>query len=189
MYLLILILALTLATATTPPTHDQTTLWPSETYRYWVQTGQWKLDPEDDLLIVKNTNPADETTAIVTFNIPETAAGHKCTLLFDLGADDISTGSQQVDVFTATKPTGALAESDLRSVSRQVDGIVWSRDAHVGRISVAAPGSARWILASLGYPGFDCPAGRVVGFEFVGVNDQVAMQWDTEVSGPRVRVL
>ncbi|KAE8395811.1 hypothetical protein BDV23DRAFT_193600 [Aspergillus alliaceus] len=196
MNLLILTLFAALTTATTLRRQDNL-LYPYETYRYWVQTGNWKLDPQDQLLVVKNGKPADETTSIVTFHIPQTAEGHKCKLLFDLWARDVSTGSQQADVFTATKPTGASvadANSDstasLQSVSKEVaDVIVQARDEHVGRIRVPAPGTADWVLAYQGYPEFECGGERMVGFEFVGVNDAVEIRWDIGVTGPRVQVL
>ncbi|KAE8358322.1 hypothetical protein BDV27DRAFT_137912 [Aspergillus caelatus] len=196
----LLLLTLTLLTTTlttaTPTPRQDSLVWPYETYRYWVQTGNWKLDPQDQLLVVKNGNAADETTTIVTFNIPTTADGHKCKLLFDLWDRDVSSGSKQADVFTATRPTGASASDSntqsvsLQSVSKEVaDVIVQSREEHVGRISVSAPGTADWVLAYQGYPEFDCPAGQMVGFEFVGVNDEVAIRWDIGVTGPRVQVL
>ncbi|KNG80191.1 hypothetical protein ANOM_011405 [Aspergillus nomiae NRRL 13137] len=108
--LLTFTLLTTLTTATPTPRQDSL-LWPYATYRYWVQTGNWVLDPQDQLLVVKNGNAADETTSIVTFDIPATADGHKCKLLFDLWDRDVSTGSQLADVFTATKPTGASASA------------------------------------------------------------------------------
>ncbi|EIT74523.1 hypothetical protein AO1008_05148 [Aspergillus oryzae 100-8] len=195
----LLLLALTLLTtltSATPTPRQMNILYPYETYRYWVQSGNWKLDPQDQLLVVKNGNAADETTSIVTFNIPPAADGHKCKLLFDLWDRDVSSGSKQADVFTATRPTGASAsDSDtgsvsLQSVSKEVaDVIVQSRDEHVGRISVSAPGTADWVLAYQGYPEFDCPAGQIVGFEFVGVGDEVAIRWDIGVTGPRVQIL
>ncbi|GAB1201184.1 hypothetical protein BDV32DRAFT_158256 [Aspergillus pseudonomiae] len=192
--LLTFTLLTTLTTATPTPRQDSL-LWPYATYRYWVQTGNWVLDPQDQLLVVKNGNAADETTSIVTFDIPATADGHKCKLLFDLWDRDVSTGSQQADVFTATKPTGASASASdsgasLQSVSKQVaEVIVQSRDEHVGRIHVPKPGTADWVLAYQGYPEFDCPAGQMIGFEFVGVNDRVEIRWDIGVTGPRVQVL
>ncbi|OGM43288.1 hypothetical protein ABOM_008660 [Aspergillus bombycis] len=196
MNLLILTLTvLTTLTTATPTPRQNALLWPYATYRYWVQTGNWVLDPQDQLLVVKNGNAADETTSIVTFDIPATAEGHKCELLFDLWPRDVSTGSQQADVFTATKPTGAsVSASDsgasLQSVSKQVaDVIVQSRNEHAGRIYVPVPGTADWVLAYQGYPKFDCPAGQMIGFEFVGVNDEVSIRWDIGVTGPRVQVL
>lgn len=194
--LLLTLTLLTTLTSATPTPRQMNILYPYETYRYWVQSGNWKLDPQDQLLVVKNGNAADETTSIVTFNIPPAADGHKCKLLFDLWDRDVSSGSKQADVFTATKPTGASASdantdsASLQSVSKEVaDVIVQSRDEHVGRISVSAPGTADWVLAYQGYPEFDCPAGQIVGFEFVGVGDEVAIRWDIGVTGPRVQIL
>ncbi|KAE8154698.1 hypothetical protein BDV25DRAFT_135617 [Aspergillus avenaceus] len=178
----------------TPLTTRADLLYPYATYRYWVNTGNFKEDPQDQLLVNKNGNLADETTGIVTFNIPSSASGHKCKLLFDLWARDVSTGSQSADVFTATKPTGASisAEGDaaLKVLSKETaEVVVQSRDRHVGRIKAVIPGSAEWTMAYEGYPEFDCPAGQMVGFEFVGVGDAVAIRWDIGVTGPRVQVV
>jgi hypothetical protein len=185
------------ASAIVPVRRDDSLLWPYATYRYWVQTGRWKEDPQDQLLVVKNGNQAEETTTIVTFSIPPSAQGHTCKLLFDLWDRDVSTGSQQADVFTATKPTGATfsandadSAASLQTVSKETaEVIVQSRNEHVGRIQVTAPGTANWIQSYHGYPEFACPAGQMVGFEFVGVNDQVTIRWDIGVTGPRVQVL
>ncbi|KAF7590362.1 hypothetical protein BBP40_002965 [Aspergillus hancockii] len=176
-----------------PIRRDPTLLYPYATYRYWVQSGQWKEDPQDQLLVLKNGNAADETTTIVTFDIPASATGRTCTLLFDLWDRDVSTGSQQADVFTATKPRGAsISSTDVgatHSLSKETaEVIVQSRDRHVGRIRVTAPGTAEWVMSYEGYPTFECPAGQMVGFEYVGVNDAVAIRWDIGVTGPRVQV-
>ncbi|KAA8648090.1 hypothetical protein EYZ11_006164 [Aspergillus tanneri] len=169
-------------------------LYPYATYRYWVQTGQFKEDPQDQLLVVKNGNPADETTTIVTFDVTPDLQGKRCKLLFDLWERDVSTGSNQTDVFTATKPTGASLQSKdkaaVQALSRETaEMVVQSRDVHTGRIKVTAPGQAEWVLSYDGYPEFDCPAGTMAGFEFVGVYDEVAIRWDIGVTGPRVQVL
>ncbi|KAH8429375.1 uncharacterized protein LDX57_007039 [Aspergillus melleus] len=194
-----LIGAATLATAASLPhaARADTLLYPYRTYRYWVQSGVFKEDPQDQLLVLKNGNQAEETTTIVTFDISPDLQGRRCKLLFDLWERDVSTGSQQADVFTATKPTGAQAKEDgevsvqaVAAASKEVaEVIVQSRDEHIGRIKVAAPGVAEWVMSYDGYPEFDCPAGEMAGFEFVGVNDQVAIRWDIGVTGPRVQVL
>ncbi|GES66510.1 hypothetical protein ATEIFO6365_0015005500 [Aspergillus terreus] len=166
-------------------------LWPYATYRYWVNSGQWKEDPQDQLLVVKNGVLADETTTIVTFDIPADVAGRTCKLVFDLWDRDVSTGTQQADVFTATKPTGAeRAAVSVETVSKQTaEFVVQSRDKHVGRIRVTAPGTANWIQSYQGYPEFECPAGQMVGFEFVGAGDNMSLRWDIGVTGPRVQVV
>ncbi|PLB51281.1 hypothetical protein P170DRAFT_425526 [Aspergillus steynii IBT 23096] len=194
---LTLLSAAALATAARlPHARADTLLYPYRTYRYWAQSGDFKEDPQDQLLVVKNGKPAEETTTIVTFDIGANLEGRKCKLLFDLWERDVSTGSQQADVFTATKPTGASAKEGEVSIqavaaaSKEVaEVIVQSRDEHVGRIKVTAPGVADWIMSYGGYPEFDCPAGEMAGFEFVGVSDEVAIRWDIGVTGPRVQVL
>ncbi|KAI9039293.1 uncharacterized protein KD926_009735 [Aspergillus affinis] len=191
--------AATLATATRLPhaARADTLLYPYSTYRYWVQSGDFKEDPQDQVLVLKNGNQAEETTTIVTFDISPDLEGKRCKLLFDLQERDLATGSKQADVFTATKPTGAQAKKEgevstqaVAAASKEVAKvIVQLRDEHAGRIKVAAPGVAEWVMSYDGYPEFDCPAGKLAGFEFVGVNDQVAIRWDIGVTGPRVQVL
>ncbi|KAF9892698.1 hypothetical protein FE257_001100 [Aspergillus nanangensis] len=169
-----------------------TIVYPYATYRYWVNSGNFIEDPQDQLLVNKNGNLADETTAIVTFDVPADLAGRKCTLAFDLWRDrDISTGTMEEDVFTATKPTGAQrSTANVAKVSKDTaEFIVQSRDKHVGRIHTPAPGPAEWIQSYEGYPEFDCPAGQIIGFEFVGVGDAVTLQWDIGVTGPTVQVV
>ncbi|PGH35402.1 hypothetical protein GX50_01740 [[Emmonsia] crescens] len=161
-------------------------IYPHRTFRYWVQTGDLKEDPQDQLLVVKDGNAAHETTTIVTFDVSPDLAGRRCKLQFDLWPRDVSTGSKQADVFTVIDPPthdfsaatvakwrpAALAETQR------------SRDIHQGRISVQVPGSAVWIQSFHGYPEFDCPAGKLLGLEYVGVNDEVAIRWDIGVTGP-----
>lgn len=155
-------------------------LYPSATYRSWVQTGEIILDPQDQLLVVKDGAPANETTAIVTFDFPADSAGKKCELLFELWGDrDHSTGTQTLDVFTYTDPP-----SDLSALASAVMG----RDIHVGRIVATLQANATWTQSYYGYPTIDCPAGRQLGFQYVGAGDAVEVRWDIGVTGPRFRI-
>ncbi|KAL3467706.1 hypothetical protein BJX64DRAFT_247224 [Aspergillus heterothallicus] len=141
-------------------------LWPHRTYRYWISSGTYKEDPQDQLLVVKDSFPHNESSTLVTWEIPPELTGRTCKLVFDLWDRDVSTGSQTADVFTSVEPG--------------------RRDQHVGRIWVPKPGSAEWVFAFGGLPEFECPAGELVGFEFVGVGDAVEIRWDIGVTGPRV---
>jgi hypothetical protein len=168
----------TLATAAAVPSagdahtlesRQETIVWPEATYRYWISSGASKLDPQDQLLVVKDRYPANESSTLTTFSIPPDVAGRTCKLNFDLWDRDHSTGSQTLDVFTSVSPG--------------------HRDQHVGRIWVPKPGAAEWVFSFHGLPEFECPAGEVIGFEFVGVGDAVEVRWDIGVTGPRVFVL
>lgn len=155
-------------------------LFPSGTFRSWVQTGDIIQDPQDQLLVVKNGNPAEETTAIVTFDFPEDSQGKKCELIFELWGDrDHSTGSQTLDVFTYTDPPEALS-----ALADEVKG----RDLHVGRIKAPLQANATWLETYHGYPTIDCPSGQRLGIQYVGVNDAVEIRWDIGVTGPRFRI-
>lgn len=164
-----------------------TTLYPWGTYRRWVQTGEIKEDPQDQLLIVKNGNAADETTTIVAFNVPESAEGKQCELHFELWDRDVSTGSMELDVFTYTDPPEDPSELArlLGSGGAEVKG----RDGHAGRVKVPKPGVAEWIMSYDGWPTVPCPAGERIGIEYVGVGDRVEVRWDIGVTGPTFRIL
>ncbi|KAL2826648.1 hypothetical protein BDW59DRAFT_160836 [Aspergillus cavernicola] len=167
----LLLTAATLAAATplSLENRQDTILWPHRTYRWWLWNGAIKEDPQDQLLVVKDTNPRNESSTLVTFDIAPELEGRTCKLIFDLWDRDVSTGSQTADVFTSVNPG--------------------NRDQHVGRVYVPKPGSAEWVFAYQGLPTFKCPAGELTGFEFVGVGDEVEIRWDIGVTGPRIQVL
>ncbi|KAL2859899.1 uncharacterized protein BJX67DRAFT_368529 [Aspergillus lucknowensis] len=152
-----------------PHSNPDTLIWPYRTYRWWVYDGHSKDDPQDQLLVVKDSNPRNESTALVTFDIAPELEGRKCKLILDLWDRDVSTGSQTADVFSSVSPG--------------------NRDQHHGRVVVPKPGSAEWVLAMHGMPDFECPAGELIGFEFVGVGEEVGIRWDIGATGPRVQVL
>lgn len=174
--------ALAVPTPQDPPIPPQDLIWPAETYRYWVKTGETQLDPPEGL-VQKNGNQDEEITTLVNFQFPADLEGRTCRLRFDLWPRDTSEGSQRADVFTSLAPEGFSIASDG----------VWppgnKRDEHVGRIFVTAPGSAVWEQSYHGFPEFPCPAGRVFGGEFVGVGDEDKIIWDIGVTGPRIQVL
>lgn len=155
-------------------------LYPSATYRSWVQSGNIIQDPQDQLLVVKNGVPAEETTAIVTFDFPADSQGKKCELLFELWADrDHSTGTKTLDVFTYTDPPKVLSDfvAELKG-----------RDVHVGRVVTPLQANATWTQSYYGYPTIDCPAGQQLGLQYVGAGDAVEVRWDIGVTGPRFRI-
>ncbi|SPO07017.1 uncharacterized protein DNG_09711 [Cephalotrichum gorgonifer] len=182
MQLLSLLAAASVATAAalTPRQQIGNLLYPSGTFRHWVNTGAIITDPQDQLLIVKNGRAADETTTIVTFDFPADSAGKKCELLFELWGDrDHSTGTQTLDVFTYTDPPQALAALAVE---------IKSRDVHVGRIVAPLQANATWTQSYHGYPTIDCPAGARLGLQYVGAGDAVEVRWDIGVTGPRFRI-
>lgn len=177
--------AITLAAPTLKP-RDNPLLYPSATFRHFINTGENIQDPQNQPLVLKNNVPADESSTIVTFNFDENLQGRRCKLLFDLWDRDVSTGSQQLDVFSVNNPpTSPFTTASITNENRPA----WNRDQQRGRIMVKKPGTAEWIMSYSGWPEFDCPAGMVMGLEFVGVGDAVAVRWDIGVTGPRVQVL
>ncbi|PGH28243.1 hypothetical protein AJ80_00134 [Polytolypa hystricis UAMH7299] len=166
-------------------------MYPHRTFRYWINTQELKEDPQDQLLVVKNGNPDDESSCIVTFDFPPEVEGKTCRLVFDLWKDrDHSTGTQTADVFTVIDPP----LDDSVSVQTLKQNVAeWrpahSRDQHQGRVKLPVPGPAEWIESYHGYPEFPCPAGQLLGLEYVGAGDRVEVRWDIGVTGPRVQVL
>ncbi|RJE24492.1 hypothetical protein PHISCL_03184 [Aspergillus sclerotialis] len=164
-------------------------MYPHATFRRWVSTGQLVEDPQDQLLVVRNNNPAEETTAIVTFDFDPSLEGRTCKLMFELWARDTSTGSQTVDVFSTIDPPSSQSMSVAEASKALVMKMTQSRGEHMGRIKVPAPGTAEWIQSYHGMPEFPCPAGQLMGWEFVGVGEDITLQWDIGVTGPTVQVL
>lgn len=164
-----------------------TTLYPAGTYRYWVETGNIVQDPQDQLLIVKNDKAADETTTIVTFDFDESTEGKTCELLFELWDRDVSTGTKKLDVFTYSDPPSIAREFSAADVAEWAS--IRSRDNHVGRIVAPKPGNATWEMSYHGWPRISCPAGQLIGVEYVGVGDNVEVRWDIGVTGPRFNVI
>ncbi|KAM5386454.1 hypothetical protein ACJZ2D_000417 [Fusarium nematophilum] len=162
-------------------------LYPAGTYRYWVNTGRIVQDPQDQLLIVKNGKAADETTTIVTFEFDQSTRGKTCELIFELWDRDVSTGTKTLDVFTYSDPPQAAKAFSAADAARWAS--IKSRDNHVGRIKVPKPGNATWEMSFQGWPKIPCPAGQLIGVEYVGVGDNVKVRWDIGVTGPRFRVL
>ncbi|KAF5263134.1 hypothetical protein FOXYS1_6127 [Fusarium oxysporum] len=163
--------------APTVDTHEidaravDTVLYPAGTYRYWIQSGKIIWDPQDQLLIVKNGKAADETTTIVTFEFDESTRGKTCELLFELWDRDVSTGIKTLDVFTySDPPTGPRAFS-------AADAANWASTKSRGNHSYQ------------GWPKIPCPAGQLIGVEYVGVGDRVQVRWDIGVTGPRFKVV
>lgn len=163
-------------------------VYPYATYRRWVSSGELVEDPQDQPLVVKTSGTPDETTTLVTFNLDASTEGRTCRLDFNLWGRDTSTGSQTMEVFSLLDPAGAASVSAEASRALAVR-LAQSRDKDLGRIRVPAPGTAEWVMAYYGMPEFPCPAGQLIGMEFVGVGDDVTVQWDIGVTGPIVRVL
>lgn len=179
--------AVSLAAPALEPRQFEDIIFPAGTYRRWVQSGKIVQDPQDQLLIVKNGKAADETTTIVTFDFDQSTEGKTCELIFELWDRDVSTGTQTLDVFTWSDPPQGLKTFSVADIARWAEAK--SRDNHVGRILVPKPGDATWIQAYQGWPKIPCPAGQLIGVEYVGVGDRVEVRWDIGVTGPRFRVL
>ncbi|KAL4883494.1 hypothetical protein BJY04DRAFT_216316 [Aspergillus karnatakaensis] len=167
---------LTALAASTPLSPRQTTiLYPYRTYRYWINSGSVKEDPQDQLLVVKDRSPSNESSTLTTFWIPPEYAGRTCKLVIDLWDRDHSTGTQTVDVFTSVAPG--------------------RRDNNIGRVYLPKPGRGEWVSRFGWSEEFECPVGGegegegLIGFEFVGAGDEVEVRWDIGVTGPLIHVL
>ncbi|KAK2923444.1 Ubiquitin 3 binding protein But2, C-terminal [Fusarium oxysporum f. sp. vasinfectum] len=135
----------------------------------------------------KNGKSADETTTIVTFEFDESTRGKTCELLFELWDRDVSNGTRTLDVFTYSDPSMGPRAFSAAVAAKWAS--TKSRDNHVGRIRVPKPGNATWEQSYQGWPKIPCPAGQLVGVEYVGVSDRIQVRWDIGVTGPRFRVM
>ncbi|SPO06293.1 uncharacterized protein DNG_08982 [Cephalotrichum gorgonifer] len=162
------------------PRQEFTIIRPTQTYRRWIQTGEILENPQNQLLVVKNGNSADETSTFVTFDFDASTEGKVCTLVFSLWERDVSTGSHTLDLFTYSDPPQSLAV-----LSAELE----SRDKHVGRIIAPTAAIAEWVQAYEGYPSIPCPAGQTLGIEFVGVGDAVQVQWGIGSTGPSFTIV
>ncbi|KAH6974699.1 hypothetical protein EDB80DRAFT_595353, partial [Ilyonectria destructans] len=100
---------------------------------------------------------------------------------------DVSTGSKKLDVFTYSDPPNGVQAFSAADAARWAE--IKSRDNHVGRIIAPKPGNATWETSFQGWPNIPCPAGQLIGVEYVGVGDNVKVRWDIGVTGPRFQVL
>lgn len=156
--------------------------FPSESYLRYINSGETISDPHDRPLVVKNGNFEDETSTIATFQFGDDVAGKTCQLVFELDDDDTSEGTKTMDVFNWTNPEdleNLVSGKAVKKVQTK------SRDEHAGRILVSAPGTATWIMNYGEWPSIPCPAGELIGIEFVGVGDEVEVAWVPGVTGPR----
>ena len=164
-----------------PPPSDL--IWPSNTYRFWVHDGHAIQDPQDQLLVVRNGNVRDETTTIVTFDPKPEFAGRTCRLRIDLWNRDVSTGSQQADVFSWIGPL-----PNTLNVAKVDEIRPFSRGVQKGRITLPKPGQSQWIQQYDGYPEFPCPQ-ELMAIEFVSAGQELALRWDIGATGPRIELV
>lgn len=150
---------------------------PKDTFLHYINTGVTNHDVYGRPLVVKNGKAAEETSAVVTFDFDGSYNGRRCRLRFDTSAGDTSKGSQQLDVYSVINPPTWPIQSPF------------SRDQHRGRIYVLVSGTAQWVQGYNGYPEFDCPVNKRIGYEFVGVYDYDIIDWNVGSTGPRIEVL
>jgi hypothetical protein len=151
-----------------------TVLEPSFISLYNVGTGAIDFNVLDGKIFKADTNGGQDISTLVTFNFPAELAAKTCYFTFDLDPTATLTGSGQFDVFTS-----------LQAATQ--DTTTWppgnGRNNHVGRMQAVLPGSATWIAQFI--KPFPCPVGTR-GFELVGVNDNVLIEWRNAVAGPRI---
>ncbi|EFR04050.1 hypothetical protein MGYG_07056 [Nannizzia gypsea CBS 118893] len=150
---------------------------PKDTFLHYINTGETNHDVYSKPLVVKNGKAAEETSAVVTFSFDGSLANRRCRLRFDTSPGDISKGSQQLDVFSVINPPTWPIQKPF------------SRDQQRGRIYVQVPGPAQWVQSYNGYPEFDCPVNKLIGYEFVGVYDYDIIDWAVGSTGPSIEVL
>ncbi|KAF2877556.1 hypothetical protein BDV95DRAFT_559548 [Massariosphaeria phaeospora] len=160
------------------PTVTSVILPPSVLSQYSISTGAINYDTATGL--VSKTGDGKDTSTLATFDIPPSLKGYTCSLHFYLDAGDSVasvSGSGLIDVYSSLKPAPAYDVPAWGPPGNQ-------RDQHYGRLSVVEAGEA---TVQEGHPvtvkGFPCPGEGPVGFEIVGVYDQVGVAWDPTYSG------
>jgi len=128
--------------------------------------------------IFKSGGTTDVTT-LATFEFPAGTVGRTCEFVFDLAAGATLTGSKRFQVFTSQKP------ATMNSKSWPSGNL---RDQHLGTMEAVKPGRAIIVGGPATSASFPCPAGQTIAGELVGQNDQVNIEWDNKVAGPRIVV-
>lgn len=170
------LLATTLA-APIEPYNGAQSIHPTTLSQYSVWTGATNYATAWGR-IFKSGHESDVTT-LVTFDFPAWTAGHKCELAFSLDSSATVTGSGQFDVFTSLAPaTGSTTTWPSGNL----------RDQYLGRAQAVNGGYATAVDGYGSNGVFDCPAGRRMAGELVGVNDVVEIKWNGGVAGPYIIV-
>lgn len=159
---------------------------PAGTYRRYINSGETISNPQDQPLVVKNGNFEDETSTIITFRFDEDTEGLICQLNFELSDEDTSKGTKTMDVFTWTNPEDLEALTTGKVLKKPQTK---SRDEQAGRVVVSAPGRAGWSMSYGDWPAIPCPAGQLIGVEYVGAGEEVEVGWEVGVTGPRFWVI
>ncbi|KAF7509065.1 hypothetical protein GJ744_008460 [Endocarpon pusillum] len=157
-------------------------LYPDYTSQYNVGTGAITYNTKVGLISKSPTNGGQDTTTLVTFNVPaEWSAYTTCRIVFTSAATSSVLGSGRADVFTSLSPA-------THSTASWPPGNL--RDIHVGRL-LAAPGTeATWEQSYVG-PDIPCAelAGHAYGGELVGVYDSDYITWTPGKDGIKIVVV
>jgi hypothetical protein len=155
-------------------------LLPASIYTYDVGTGAISCASRG--VVRKHwANNGHDTTTLATFAFPAALGGRTCQLRFRLAAADVCAGSRKLDVFTALRPVAGCPTAQWPPNS--------GRDRHLGRMDVRAGGWATWEAKYGTYltEPTPCPHGVTLGMEFVGVYDDVDIEWSNPLTGgPRI---
>jgi len=155
------------------------TVRPTVTSQYSVWTGAINYKTSQGL--IQKTGITSDITTLVTFDIPSSAAGKQCELVFTLGSYNWPTGTATFDVFTSIKPATAPSAS-------------WPpgnlRDQYLGRLKAVNNGPAQNVEGFQPVVGqkIPCPAGQTLAGELVGAGDQVYIRWDVATEGPYIKI-
>jgi hypothetical protein len=157
-------------------------LYPDFTSQYNVGTGAITYDTGVGLVSKSPTNGGQDTTTLVTFNIPAAWSSYStCRIVFTSATTSSVSGSGRADVFTSLSPA-------TQSTASWPPGNL--RDIHFGRL-LAAPGTeATWEQSYVG-PDIPCAdlAGHAYGGELVGVYDTDYITWTPGTDGPKIVVV
>ncbi|PGH28256.1 hypothetical protein AJ80_00147 [Polytolypa hystricis UAMH7299] len=172
--LLAAILGATTALAAPLIARETSTIYPTVISQYNIWTGAVDFDTQQGLIFKDGREP-DKTT-LVTFDFPAWTEGKQCTFVFDLDSSATVSGSGLFDVFSSIQPA---TESTQDWPSGNLRG------QHLGRMRAHAPGRA---TVEFGNQPFDCPTGKTMPTELVGVYDIDHIAWDRDFAGPSIIV-
>jgi outer membrane biosynthesis protein TonB len=156
--------------------------------KYFTPTKIWKYNVRSGAISATNKglvskghhNHGRDTTTLMTFTYPAAAAGKKCRFAFYLGDQATLRGTRQLSFFKSSKPAPGPRSS-------------WPpgnrRDRHLGDLKAVRNGYATWDAKYSRYLTDKVPCkapGTVEAFELAGRGDNVKVEWNPSIGGPRI---
>lgn len=160
---------------------DSGTLFATEATIYDVGVGSATCSRDGVVQIFKSDiDQGRDKTALLTFDIPESLAGHKCKLGFTLGNGWSDGQSDNLQLFTSLEASPACSIPDGYIASYPPGN--W-RGINIGDIAIGVPTSTITPYGDSLLKGGDCPAGQTLAYELVGQGQDVWVGLSTKEEG------